>query len=61
MKPALVVGTDSAADVSLPADTPEPLAPIVAVVRGQQLAYDLALRLGIDPDSPGGLSKVTAT
>jgi glucosamine--fructose-6-phosphate aminotransferase (isomerizing) len=40
---------------------PEPLAPIVAVVRGQQLAYELALRLGHDPDSPGGLTKVTAT
>jgi len=31
------------------------------VVRGQQLAHELALRLGYDPDSPGGLTKVTAT
>jgi glucosamine--fructose-6-phosphate aminotransferase (isomerizing) len=57
----LVVGTDEDADVALPTDGPEPLAPIVAVVRGQQLAYEMSMRLGIDPDSPGGLSKVTAT
>jgi glucosamine--fructose-6-phosphate aminotransferase (isomerizing) len=49
----LIVGGDTG--------LPEPLAPIVAVVRGQQLAYELALRLGHDPDSPGGLSKVTIT
>jgi glucosamine 6-phosphate synthetase-like amidotransferase/phosphosugar isomerase protein len=55
-----VVGTDDYADVRLPHE-PEPLAPIAAVVRGQQLAYELALRLGHDPDSPAGLSKVTAT
>jgi len=57
----LVVGTDQAADVALPAQTPEPLAPIVAVVRGQQLAHGLAIRLGYDPDRPEGLTKVTAT
>jgi glutamine---fructose-6-phosphate transaminase (isomerizing) len=57
----LVVGTGQAADISLPRDMAEPLAPIVAVVRGQQLAYELALRLGSDPDSPAGLTKVTAT
>jgi glutamine---fructose-6-phosphate transaminase (isomerizing) len=57
----LVVGVGPAADVSLPADMAEPLAPIVAVVRGQQLAYELARRLGYDPDRPAGLSKVTAT
>ncbi len=56
-----VLGTDDGADVPLPDRAPEPLSPIAAVVRGQQLAYGLALRLGYDPDSPGGLSKVTAT
>lgn len=56
----LVVGSD-AADISLPREAPEPLSPIVAVVRGQQLAYTLALRLGHDPDSPAGLTKVTPT
>jgi len=56
-----VVGDDAAADVPLPPKVPEPLAPIVAVVRGQQLAHELATALGYDPDSPPGLSKVTAT
>jgi glucosamine--fructose-6-phosphate aminotransferase (isomerizing) len=62
----LVVGAVGPADVSLPAvslpaATPEPLAPIPAVVRGQQLAYELATALGYDPDSPIGLTKVTST
>jgi glucosamine--fructose-6-phosphate aminotransferase (isomerizing) len=47
--------------VPLPGGAPEALSPIVAVVRGQQLAHELALRLGYDPDSPEGLTKVTAT
>lgn len=49
------------ADVSLPAGMPERLAPIVATVRGQQIAYELALALGHDPDVPRGLNKVTMT
>ena len=57
----LTIGSDADADVTLPSDMPEALTPIVAVVRGQQLAHALALRLGYDPDSPEGLSKVTAT
>ncbi len=57
----LVVGGGERADVPIPALAPDALAPIVAVVRGQQLAYELALRLGHDPDSPEGLTKVTAT
>ena len=57
----LVVGRGERADIWLPAGTPEPLAPIVAVVRGQQLAHDLAVALGRDPDSPLGLTKVTPT
>jgi glucosamine--fructose-6-phosphate aminotransferase (isomerizing) len=57
----LVVGSGDRADVSVPSVVPEPLAPIVAVVRGQQLAHELALRLGLDPDSPPGLTKVTPT
>jgi glutamine---fructose-6-phosphate transaminase (isomerizing) len=57
----LVIGTGERADVLLPGDLVEPLAPIVAVVRGQQLAHALALRLGYDPDSPEGLTKVTVT
>jgi glucosamine--fructose-6-phosphate aminotransferase (isomerizing) len=54
----LVVGDG---DVSIPQEVPEALAPIVATVRGQQLAYELSLRLGYDPDSPPGLTKVTVT
>jgi len=57
----LVVGSGERSDIWLPAGTPEPLAPIVAVVRGQQLARELAVALGRDPDSPVGLTKVTPT
>ena len=57
----LVVGSGAGVDLSLPAEVPDALSPIVAVVRGQQLAYELALRLGYDPDSPEGLTKVTRT
>ena len=57
----LVVGPGELADVSLPDAVPEQLAPIVAIVRGQQLAYALATALGLDPDSPAGLTKVTPT
>jgi glutamine---fructose-6-phosphate transaminase (isomerizing) len=56
-----LVGDGDGADVSLPAGVPDALAPIGAVVRGQQLAYELARALGHDPDSPAGLTKITAT
>lgn len=47
---------------SLPApDLPEWLAPIGLIVPGQLLTEALARRLGLDPDSPRGLSKVTQT
>jgi glucosamine--fructose-6-phosphate aminotransferase (isomerizing) len=42
-------------------DVPEALATVHAVVRGQQIALELARLLGRDPDSPAGLSKVTIT
>lgn len=57
----LTVGSDDGADVPLPAEVPDALAPIIALVRGQQLAYELARRLGYDPDTPVGLTKVTPT
>ena len=57
----LIIGSGGDADISLPGTVPEALAPIVAVVRGQQLAYQLAVRLGHDPDRPEGLTKVTQT
>jgi len=43
------------------ADAPEGLAPLLAVVRGQQLALWRARHLGVDPDRPVGLNKVTIT
>ncbi len=39
----------------------EPLSTVPATIRAQQLALALALRRGIDPDSPPGLGKVTET
>lgn len=40
---------------------PEPLAALPLVVRGQQLAWAAAAAMGVDPDRPAGLSKVTET
>ena len=40
----LVIGDGDRRRLSLPGDVPEPLAPIVAVIRGQQLAHELATR-----------------
>lgn len=48
-------------DLPIPADVPEGLASIVAVVRAQQVALALARMRGLDPDRPAGLSKVTVT
>jgi glucosamine--fructose-6-phosphate aminotransferase (isomerizing) len=45
----------------LPAGVPEWLAPIVAVVPGQLLAYHLTRVKGLDPQRPRGLRKVTET
>lgn len=42
-------------------DLPEALAPLALVVPGQLLVEALARRLGLDPDAPDGLSKVTQT
>lgn len=43
-------------DVELPLPTglPEPLVPLPAVVRAQQLAAALARERGLDPDAPEG-------
>ena len=48
-------------DLTIPAAIGDGLAAIPAIVRAQQLARELALLRGIDPDAPFGLSKVTAT
>jgi glucosamine--fructose-6-phosphate aminotransferase (isomerizing) len=42
-------------------DVPEPLAPLGAIVPAQLLVEQLARVLGLDPDSPRGLSKVATT
>ncbi len=42
-------------------DLPERVAPIGLVVPGQLVVEALARRLGLDPDAPRGLSKVTQT
>lgn len=46
-------------DLPLPADLPESLVAIPAVVRGQQLARSASIAAGIDADEPLGLAKVT--
>jgi len=40
---------------------PEPVAPIGLIVPAQLIVESLARTLGLDPDAPTGLSKVTAT
>lgn len=42
-------------------DLPESLAPVGLVVAGQLIAEGLARSLGLDPDAPPGLRKVTQT
>ncbi len=56
-----LAGPVAGSDISWPASAPEIAAPVLAVVRGQQLALSLARLLGRDPDAPPGLMKVTPT
>jgi glucosamine--fructose-6-phosphate aminotransferase (isomerizing) len=42
-------------------EAPEALAPVLAVIRAQQLALEVARSCGRDPDNPRGLTKVTVT
>ncbi|MGA2210034.1 MAG: SIS domain-containing protein [Acidimicrobiales bacterium] len=56
-----LVGPVTGSAAGWPAAAPEALAPVLAVVRGQQLALELARARGLDPDSPEGLTKVTIT
>ena len=67
-KADLIVITDShellemgATALPLPAETPEWLSPILAVLPGQLFALRLSLAKGINPDVPRGLRKVTVT
>ena len=45
----------------IPQDVPEWLSPVISVIPGQILAWQMALSRGLDPDKPKGLSKVTET
>lgn len=58
---ARLLGPVAGGDITWSAEAPEVLAPVLAVVRGQQLALALARHLGLDPDAPPGLNKVTIT
>jgi glucosamine--fructose-6-phosphate aminotransferase (isomerizing) len=57
----IVAGDVPEATVPLPGGLPEALLPVPAVVRAQQIALTASRRLGLDPDAPAGLSKVTRT
>jgi glucosamine--fructose-6-phosphate aminotransferase (isomerizing) len=59
--PELSAQVPHAVGLPVPQDLGEGLAVIPLVVRGQQLAISTTLALGLDPDSPEGLNKVTAT
>jgi glutamine---fructose-6-phosphate transaminase (isomerizing) len=49
-------------DVAVPGPAlPEELAPLALAIPGQVMVEVLARRLGLNPDSPRGLSKVTQT
>ncbi|WP_052434593.1 SIS domain-containing protein [Streptacidiphilus melanogenes] len=58
--PTLLAGVEPEADLSWPA-LGHLGECVPATVRGQQLALATARRLGIDPDQPAGLNKVTMT
>lgn len=47
--------------ITLPAGVPEELSPLLEILPCQQLALQLALARGNDPDTPRGLNKITET
>ena len=55
------MGTDPAYDVVVPTTSDASLDAIVRIVTGQLLALAWAKAVGVDPDDPRGLSKVTLT
>jgi glucosamine--fructose-6-phosphate aminotransferase (isomerizing) len=64
VRPWLIGGAELARgdrSLALAADLPESLTPLVYVLPGQLLTDALAARLGVNPDAPAGLAKVTRT
>ncbi len=51
----------AATPVPLPAELPDWLSPIAAIIPAQLFCYHLARTKGLDTDDPAGLSKVTRT
>lgn len=51
----------AAAGFELPADVAEEVSPILEILPLQQLAYEIAIARGVDPDAPRALAKVTKT
>jgi glutamine---fructose-6-phosphate transaminase (isomerizing) len=47
--------------LALAPDLPESLTPLAYVLPGQLLTDLLAAKLGVNPDAPAGLAKVTRT
>lgn len=58
---ARLAGPVDGSELQWAREAPEVLAPILAIVRGQQLALSLSKKLGFDPDAPPGLTKITIT
>jgi glutamine---fructose-6-phosphate transaminase (isomerizing) len=56
-----MISPEPGSDLLLPRAVPEALQPVVAAVRGQQIALSAALARHLDPDAPSGLTKVTLT
>jgi glucosamine--fructose-6-phosphate aminotransferase (isomerizing) len=64
VRPWVIGGADLARGeraLVLAADLPESLTPLAYVLPGQLLTDRLAARLGVNPDAPTGLAKVTRT
>lgn len=58
----LVIGDATLGGLSFALDpVPEVVAPLLAILPLQQLAFHLARARGVDPDAPRGLEKVTRT
>jgi glucosamine--fructose-6-phosphate aminotransferase (isomerizing) len=56
-----MAGAPDALAIDALAELPECLTPLALILPGQLLAEAVAVRLGLSPDAPSGLSKVTLT